>query len=80
MSLENLIAGSYGTADNQFAGNPNDAQRAREALIAAYEEQVGFEEFMQMHRDYLEGRGVPEDYILIELEKVKDITRYFDWD
>lgn len=80
MSLQNLIAGSYGTADNKFAGHPNDCERARQSLVEAGNEQVGFEEFVQMHRDYLTTKGCSEAHIEEQLIRVQKLDTYFDYD
>lgn len=80
MSLKNLIAGSYGIADNMFAGHPLDAGRARQALINAGDAGVGLEEYLNLHREYLRSRGCSDEHIERELGKVQNISYYFDAD
>ena len=80
MPLNNLIAGSYGDQDGQFAGHDLDIDSAREALMAAKDEGVGFTEYIERHRQYLEGRNFPEPHIQQQLERVKDLKNYFNLD
>ena len=75
--LLRLIRSSYGAADREFAGHPNDRERAAQSIKAANDAEVGYEEFLQLHRDFLAGEGRTQAHINTELEKVKDITRYF---
>lgn len=80
MPLANLIAGSYGTADNIFAGHANDCERARQSLVEAGTEQVGFAEFLTMHRNYLTAQGCSEAHIEEQLRRVQKLDTYFDYD
>jgi hypothetical protein len=80
MSLKTLIAGSYGTADNIFAGHPNDCERARQSLVEAGNENIGFTEFLKMHEDYLKAKGCDDAHIKEQLKRVKRLDNYFDYD
>lgn len=75
--LKDLIAGSYGTADDVFAGNPFDRERAREAIVEAGNEDISFDEYIQMHIDYLKGKRRDEKHIEEQIKKVKDLCHYF---
>lgn len=80
MSLNNLIAGSYGEADCIFAGHNFDRQRAREALIVANENGIGYSEFIGLHRQYLTDRGCSQEHIDNQIRRIKNIDLYFDAD
>jgi len=76
--LQRLIRTSYGTADNRFAGHPLDAARAARSIIAANDAGVSFEDFVQMHRDYLNGKGLPPEQIEAQIARVRNIENYFN--
>lgn len=78
--LERLIAGSYGSVDNVFAGHANDAERARASIVEAGKQNVGLSEFLNMHREYMLNKGCSEAHILEQIENVQDISSYFDYD
>jgi hypothetical protein len=80
MDLNNLIAKSYGSMDNEFANHELDRQRALESLIVADKEGIGYTEFIRRHRNYLEEKGCPESKIIEQLEKVKTLSTYFKLD
>ena len=75
-----LIRGSYGSADNKFAGHSLDRKRAAQSITAANDAEIGFEEFVEMHRTYLTQKGCTPAAIEAEIVKVKDVTRYFGTD
>jgi precorrin-3B methylase len=79
-NLEGLIKSSYGDQDLKFAGHAEDIKRAAQAIVEANETQVGYERYIEMHREYLRSRRCPEDDINEQLEKVKDISSYFIFD
>ncbi len=79
MSLDNLIKGSYGIADNIFAGHAFDAERAAQSLHQANVEGVGFADFIEKHKAYLRSKNCSAAHIAEQIERVKDIERYFKY-
>ena len=77
MNLQELIEHSYGSEDCLFAGHEFDRQRALESIVIADQEGIGFKEFIQFHRDYLEKRGCSEEHIKNQIDKVKTLSNYF---
>lgn len=77
MDLHNLIKGSYGIEDGFFALQDLDRERAFESLKVANEESIGFEEFIERHRDFLVSKDYPIEHIEKQLKKVKVIESYF---
>jgi len=80
MPLNNLIASSYGTEDNIFAGHELDRQRALLSLTAADEEGVGFAEFLEKHRQYLTNKKCSLEHIEEQLQRVQRLDLYFGLD
>jgi hypothetical protein len=78
--LERLIAGSYGSEDKEFAKHPLDIQRARQALVEANNTHVGFNDYLELHRTFLQNKGCSAEHIEEQLEEVKEISNYFDTD
>lgn len=78
--LKKLIAGSYGTADLEFAGHDLDIERARKSLSEAAQQNIGYEEYLEIHREYLKGRGANEAHIDEQLEEVQKLSNYFSLD
>jgi len=79
-TLKQLIAGSYGSEDKKFGGHALDSGRARESLVEAGKQEVGFQEFLDLHSAYLADNGMPQSHIVKQLERVKDISFYFSFD
>lgn len=77
MSLDNLIAKSYGSEDYIFAGHELDRQRALESLTAANDEKVDFDEFLKKHRQYLTNRQCSLEHIEEQLRRVQRLDLYF---
>jgi|GEM_PF-905034 len=75
--LERLIAGSYGSVDNLFAGHHNDMERAAQSLVEANNTGVGFADYLEKHRDYLRRKGCTNAHIEEQIEDVQDISNYF---
>jgi len=80
MTLDNLIKTSYGIEDCLFALHEFDRERALKSLIAAEKEEVGFEEFIQKHIDYLKSKNCSEEHIEKQIKRVKKIESYFRFD
>ncbi len=80
MSLINLIKSSYGTEDKIFAGHELDRERALESLQVAQDEDVGYAEFIEMHRQFLQNENCSEKHISEQLERVNDLGLYFRLD
>ncbi len=78
--LRRLIAGSYGREDLIFAGHSNDTERAREAIVEAGKQAIGFTQYFNMHREYLQSMNCALEHIEEQLESVQDIGSYFDYD
>ena len=80
MSLLNLIKTSYGIEDRIFAGHEYDRQSAMKALNTAQDENVGFEEFIRMHQEFLQNQNCSEEHINRQLNRVKNLELYFRLD
>lgn len=78
--LKKLIATSYGESDNIFALHPFDVERAQKSLTEAFNIGLGFKEYIDLHEDYLVGKGVHPDHIEEQLKNVKNLQRYFSED
>jgi hypothetical protein len=79
-SLDELIAGSYGRENAIFAGQGNDQASAAAVIVRANDQNLGFEEYLQLHRTYLEKHGCSPEHIAEQLERVKDLKHYFQYD
>jgi hypothetical protein len=77
--LKILIKGSY-NGSLIFALNPNDIKRARQSLIEANKLQIGFTDFLKLHEEHLRNINCSQDDLKEQLERVKDIRNYFDFD
>ena len=77
MDLHNLIKGSYGAEDGFFGLHHLARERALESLKVANEDSIGFEEFIERHRDYLVSKDYSIEHIEKQLKKVKVIESYF---
>lgn len=80
MELDNLIENSYGYADGIFAGHELNRQSSLKSLISANEVEIGYQEFLDRHRNYLNGRGFPEEHINNQLLRVSNLSIYFRLD
>jgi len=76
--LERLIRNSYGAADNIFAGHPLDRARAAKSITAANEAGVGFDDYVEKHRDLLTRRGCTPEHIDQQIARVRNIENYFN--
>ncbi|WP_295199604.1 hypothetical protein, partial [uncultured Chryseobacterium sp.] len=61
--LLNLITSSYGIADFIFAGHQYDRQNALQAIRVANREGIGFNDFLNLHRDYLRVKNCSTEHI-----------------
>ena len=68
---------SYGNANNNFATNDLSRRFALDSLIVADKENIGFTQFIELHKNYLEGEGCSDDEIDLQIEKVKKLNTYF---
>jgi hypothetical protein len=80
MALDDLIQGSYGRENNIFAGHSEDRERARQALIQADLENVGYKEFIKKHKEFLRRQGRNKEFITEQIKRVKSLGLYFDGD
>lgn len=53
---EECIAGCFSVGDRKFASHDCDIQRAREMLIAALQQGVGYKEFCMRIKNWLSGQ------------------------
>lgn len=77
MDLANLIKRSYGDADLIFASHSIEIEHARNSLIAAEKEDVGFKEFLKKHRDFLRSENCSDEHIENQIRRVKNLSNYF---
>ena len=80
MSFKNKIPGCFGAADKIFAGHYNDTDRAKDMLIEALQETQSWEEFENSIRDYLQKEGCSQKHIDEQIERVKNLRSYFNYD
>lgn len=78
--LKRLIAISYGTEDKIFALHYYDRKQAQDALFEAFRIRVGFQGYVNLHREFLLSEGVTQDHVQEQLKLVKDLARYFTED
>jgi hypothetical protein len=76
--LNALIEASYSVDDFEFAAYPQNTLSARDSLLQAAKQDVGFNQFLRLHREFLESKYCFDEHIEEQLEKVRDITSYFD--
>jgi hypothetical protein len=80
MILDKLIESSYGAEDLIFAGHSYDIERASKSLFVANQENIGFEEFLNRHRKFLESKNCSQNHIEKQLKRVQRIDLYFKFD
>jgi len=80
MNLAELIKRSYGSADLIFVSHQLEIDYARKSLEAAENENVGYTEFLQKHREFLSSQDCSDEHIEIQISKVQDLTNYFSND
>lgn len=80
MSWEEKISGCFGFVDKQFALHHSDGKHAAQLLAAANAENVGFNEFCQEIENWLVNQGCNKEHIDQEMERVRDIKSYFNYD
>ena len=80
MSWKNKIPRAFGEADYEFAGHPSESEEAVELLRAASKEDVGLNEYLSRIREWLESEDCSDDHINRQIERVKDISNYFNKD
>ncbi|WGQ09926.1 hypothetical protein QG516_25775 [Pedobacter gandavensis] len=74
--LNRLINISY-NGDNKFAINDFDVRQAADALLEANSKNVGFEEYLELHKAYLTQKGLLPEQINEQLKRVKEVKSYF---
>ncbi|MFA5261562.1 MAG: hypothetical protein WC450_10065 [Candidatus Omnitrophota bacterium] len=76
-----LIPGCFGVADGIFAGHVCDIERAREMLIAAFNQKViSWNEFEAPIRVYLMKKTQNLQHVDEQLKRLKELTNYFPHD
>ena len=80
---EEQIAGCFSVAGCQFASQDRDIQRAKEMLIAALQQGVGYKEYCTAIKDWLRGQlvnanpKVAKERLKSEMKKVRKLSSYF---
>ena len=81
-----MIAGAFGVTDRVFAGHPNDVKSAREMLLKAFEEGVGYSQYFGAIQNWLV-KNLPTDnanndarvsFIKAQMERACKLASYFD--
>lgn len=81
--IKNLIPGCYSSTDFLFCNHTLEMENASNILIRvlAYQDingqKLGFNDYIQLHREFLESNNLLEEDINEQLESVKDLNRYF---
>lgn len=80
---EEQIAGCFSVEDRKFASQYCDIQRAKEMLIAALQQGVGYKEYCTAIKDWLRGQlvnanpKVAKERLKSEMKKVRKLSSYF---
>lgn len=80
---EKQIAGCFGVEDRKFASQYCDIERAKEMLIAALQQGVGYKEYCNAIKDWLRGQlvnvnpKVAKERLKSEMKKVRKLSSYF---
>ena len=78
--LKRLIAISYGIEDKIFALHHFDIEAGQKALLEAFRLELGFQEYIDLHKAFLFSKGVHNNHLEEQLENVKNLHRYFTQD
>jgi cation transport regulator ChaC len=78
--IKKLIPRCYSTTDLIFAGHPNEIESAQEILNTALKEDLGFEDYLNLHIEYLKSKGVTDEHLEEQEERLKDLSTYFQND
>ena len=80
---EKQIAGCFSVEDRKFVSQYCDIQRAKEMLIAALQQGVGYKEYCTAIKDWLRGQlvnvnpKVAKERLKSEMKKVRKLSSYF---
>lgn len=80
---EEQIAGCFSVEDRKFASQYCDIQRAKEMLIEALQQGVGYKEYCTAIKDWLRGQlvnanpKVAKERLKSEMKKVRKLSSYF---
>ncbi|QQT61914.1 hypothetical protein I6I97_22540 [Sphingobacterium multivorum] len=74
--LRRLISNSY-NGDHKFAINYSNIEAAQSAILEANKNFVGFNEYLDLHIEYLIIEGCSVNHINEQLRKVSNISSYF---
>ena len=80
MAWQEKIGGCFGQGDFKFAGHQGETERAIDLLTTALNERIGYAEYIQGIKSWLEHKNLLPKEIEKELEKVKDLSSYFFFD
>jgi len=80
--LKRLIHISYGESDLIFAGHGHafENESSQLALQEAFKLRLGFKEYIKFHKEFLVNKGVTDDHLKRQLNKVKNLDSYFEAD
>lgn len=78
--LKRLISISYGIEDKIFALHHYDIEAAQKALLEAFRLDLGFQEYLDLHKAFLLSKDVHNNHLEKQLENVKSLQRYFTQD
>lgn len=80
MSWKEKIPGAFGVEDKKFARHANDIEDAVDMINSAWREGVGFKEYIDEIRSWLNSQGCKKEHIEKEMKRVVDISSYFRHD
>lgn len=78
--IRKLIPRCYGSVDLIFAGHSTEIQSAQEMLNATFEEDLGVQDYLNLHIEYLKSKGVTDEHLKEQQERLKDLSIYFQND
>jgi len=71
LNIQNIIGGSFGSADGIFAGHQNDEDRAKKIRKLAFSNKITLEEIMNMNLSYLFNQGFVFEHIKEQMIGIK---------
>jgi len=75
-----LIPQCYHENDTTFGGQGGCLFKAKELIIKALNNKIGFDNYINLHKEYLANQNLTKEKIEEELNKVKNIESYFTCD
>lgn len=77
MSWKKLIEHSFGTADKNFASHTIEIKNAQDLLYKAAKDGVGLAEFLATIEEWLKKQNCSEEHILLQKERILNVSNYF---